>query len=98
MKVNEFKILDAVSTGNRNPSAAGVRLCGQKFLMTTHDDGVSMLTRTGGGGGTVARSGKAIVVGIWDKEALMSNKLNQNSGDVAIGVERVAKFMKVAGF
>ena len=57
-----------------------------------------MLTKTGGGGGTVARTGKAIVVGFWNKDALMSNKLNQNSGDVAIGVERIAKFMKVAGF
>ena len=98
VKVNEFKILEAVSQGNRNPSAAGARLCKEKFLLTTHDEGVSMLTKTGGGGGTVARTGKAIVVGFWDKEALMSNKLNQNSGDVAINVERIAKFMKLAGF
>ena len=28
VKVNEFKCAEAVSNGNRNPSAAGVRLCG----------------------------------------------------------------------
>ena len=44
------------------------------------------------------RTNKALVIGIWDKEAIMTNKLNQNAGDVAIGVERVAKFLKVAGF
>ena len=64
VKVNEFKIAEAVAQGNRNPSAAGVRLCGQKFLMTTHEEGVTMLTKAGGGGGTVARSGKAIVIGL----------------------------------
>lgn len=66
--------------------------------MTTHDDGVSMLTKSGGGGGTIARAGKAIVIGFWDKEAMMTNNKNQNAGDVALGVERVAKFMKTAGF
>ena len=28
VKVNEFKIAEEVSKGNRNPSAAGARLCG----------------------------------------------------------------------
>ena len=76
VKVNEFKCADEVSKGNRNPSAAGVRLCSQKFMMTTSEDGVTMLTRIGGGGGTIARTGKAIVIGFWDKDAMMTNNLN----------------------
>ena len=45
-------------------------------MMTTHEDGITMLSKSGGGGGTVARSAKAIVIGLWEKEALMSNNTN----------------------
>ena len=76
VKVHEFNCAVAVSNGNRNPSAAGVRLCSQKFMMTTSEDGVTMLSKSGGGGGTVARSAKAIIIGFWDKEAMMTNNLN----------------------
>ena len=75
VKVNEFKICDEVSKGNRNPSAAGARICGDKYMMTTSEEGVTQLSRTGGGA-TVARSGKALVIALYDKEALMSNNLN----------------------
>ena len=97
IRVNEFKICDEISKGNRNASPAGARLCGTKFMMTTHEDGLTQLSKVGGGG-SVMRTNKALIIGIWDKEAIMTNKLNQNAGDVALGVERVAKFMKVAGF
>jgi len=64
-----------VSKGNRNPSAAGVRMGGLKFVLTTHDseDNIAMLTRMGGGGATVARTKNALVIGIWDKTAIMSS-------------------------
>ena len=45
-------------------------------MMTTSEDGVTMLSKSGGGGGTVARSAKAIIIGFWDKEAMMTNNLN----------------------
>ena len=95
--IDEFKLAGISSTGNRNPGKAGLRLCGSKFMMTTYDEGLAMLSKTGGGG-VVARTGKALIIAIFDKEALMSNKMTQNSGDCAIGVERVQKFMKLAGF
>ena len=75
VKINEFKICDEVSKGNRNPSAAGARICGEKYMMTTAEDGVTQLSSTKGGG-TVARSGKALVIGLFDKESMMSNNLN----------------------
>ena len=34
------------------------------------------LSRQGGGGATVCSSGKLVIIGIWDKEKLMSNKMN----------------------
>ena len=87
--VNEFKLAETISTGNRNPGKAGIRLCGQKFMMTTYEEGLASLSKLGGGGGAVARTGKALIIATFDKEALMTNKMNQNIGDVAIGVERV---------
>ena len=98
VRVNEFKCVEAASLGNRNPSAAGIRMGGEKYIMNSSEDGLSQLARNGGGGASVARSGKALVIGIWQKDAMMSTNTVQNAGDVAIGVERVAKFMKVAGF
>ena len=86
--VNELEIAKTISTGNRNPGKAGVRLCGQKFMMTTYDEGLASLSASVGGG-AVARTGKALIIAIFNKEAHMSNKMNQNVGDVAIGVERV---------
>ena len=98
VNVNEFAIAEKVSTGNRNASQAGVRMGNQKYIFTTYDEGIANLSRLGGGGGVIIRTSKAIVIGIWDKEAKMSNNLNQNQGDCLIGCERVAKFMKAASF
>ena len=80
------------------PTAAGVRMGGQKYVMQTADDGVAQLTKLGGGGACVAKTGKALVIGLWDKTAMMSNNQNQNGGDCAIGVERLATFMREQGF
>ena len=40
--------------------------------MQTADDGVAQLTRLGGGGACVAKTKKALIVGIWEKDAMMS--------------------------
>ena len=98
VKVNEFKIADEVSKGQRNPSDAGVRLCGQKFMFKNHMEGVTMLSKGGGGGGSVGRTNKAIVIAIFEKDTMMTNKQVQNPGDVTICLERVCKFMNAAGF
>ena len=49
-----------------------------KFVMTQHDPetNAAYLTRTGGGGATVARTKNAIIIGIWDKNAVMSDNKN----------------------
>merc|ERR1719232_363806 len=90
IRVNEFACALGVSKGTRKPSAAGCRMGGQKYLMTTHDAeaNVAMLTRTGGGGGTVAKT----------KTAMMSNNKNQNAGDCAMNVEKVHKLLTDAGY
>ena len=98
--VNEFACALGVSKGTRKPSAAGVRMGGKKYVMTTHDAeaNIAMLTRTGGGGGTIAKTKNCIIIGIWDKTAMMSNNKNQNAGDCAMNVEKVHKLLVDAGY
>ena len=76
VRVNEFKCAEAASVGNRNPSAAGIRMGGDKYIMNSSEDGVTQLSRQGGGGASVARTGKALVIGMWEKDAMMSNNTN----------------------
>ena len=57
------------------PTAAGVRMGKTKFMMVSHDPetNVCYLSRLGGGGGCVARTKQAIVIGLWDKNIVMLN-------------------------
>ena len=66
--------------------------------MVTSADDIVMMNRHGGGGATIAKSNKAIVMGVWDRDAKNSLDKNQNAFDVATNVEKVAKFLKEAGF
>ena len=40
-QVNELEIAKQASTGSRSVGNAGIRLCGQKFVMTQFNDGVA---------------------------------------------------------
>jgi hypothetical protein len=75
IKMNEFNCAVGVSNGKRNPTASGVRLGNTKFMMVRHDpeDNVAYLSRMGGGGACVVRTKNALVIGIWDKNSMMSN-------------------------
>lgn len=80
--------------GNRKPQECGIRICNQKYMFMTNGDkdGVKfvVLTRQGGGGATVCKSGKTLCVGVWDKSADQSNGKKQNTGDCQINVQNVA--------
>ena len=100
VKIDEFQICIAASNGNRNPTAAGIRFAGQKFMMISADDETktAYLSRSGGGGATICRTNKALVIGVWDKFKNTSKGLPQVAGDCSETVERVAKFMREQGF
>ena len=76
IKVNEFNCAVKVSEGTRMPTAAGVRMGKCKFMMVNHvaEDQVTYLSRQGGGGACIAKTKQAIVIGIWNKDIMMSNK------------------------
>ena len=42
IKVNEFKCVQAASAGNRNPTAAGIRIGGMKYVMVQYDASCSL--------------------------------------------------------
>ena len=90
----------AVSNGKRMPTTAGVRMGHTKFMMVRHDpeESVCYLSRMGGGGACVAKTKQALVIGIWDKNIVMSNGQPQTAGDCNDLTERVAKFMKEQNF
>ena len=66
--------------------------------MEENDIKYCLLSRKGGGGATVAATSQALIVGVWDKDVLMSTDLNQNTGDCTDRVLNVAKKLKEAGF
>ena len=80
MKVNEHKSAMAASTGNRMPSAAGIRIGGVKYVMTSYDQScnLAMLSKAGGGGTCIMKTKNAIVIGIWNKDMVMTNNATQN--------------------
>ena len=100
VKVNEHKCATACATGNRNPTAAGVRLGGMKYVMNSHDPSCNLaqLTKLGGGGAAVMKTKNAVVIGMWNKEAVMTNNMNQNAGDCALQVEKVANLLVAAEY
>ena len=67
--VNEFKCALAVAGGNRQPTEAGVRMGNLKYMMTTYDQEANLAQLScSQGGASIAKIGKGIVIGIWNKE------------------------------
>ena len=67
-------------------------------MMISNDEGVTYLSMQGGGGGCIVKTAKTFLIGVWSKDAMMSNKKPQNSGDCNDLVERVGRFLKEQGF
>ena len=100
---NEHAALMKAADGNRKGGQeCGIRICNQKYMfMVNHEDnGVKycVLSRQGGGGACVAKTAKAILVGVWGKDVPMSNGKTQNTGDCQKNVITVAKNLLAAGY
>ena len=74
--VNEFTAAHEASKGNRKGTEAGIRMANQKYMLIKHNPELNSayLGREGGGGACIARSNTALVIGVWNKVAEMSNK------------------------
>ena len=72
--VDEWKIVENVSGGVRRP---GIRIGREKYGFVKYDQEFkSAQLAKSTGGAILCKTAKCIVVGIWEKEAKMSNGLN----------------------
>jgi hypothetical protein len=93
---NEHEAMVKAAKGTRNGGQqCGLRICNQKYMFLKNEerDGVKFatLSRQGGGGACVALTKQCLLVGVWSKEAEMSNGGMQNIGDCEKQVLSVAK-------
>ena len=74
---NEHAALMKGADGNRKPQECGFRICNQKymFLSANEENGIKFctLSRKGGGGATVAKTGQTLLVGVWGADVPMSD-------------------------
>ena len=65
-------------------------------MLVKHNPEVSSayLGREGGGGACIAASNTAVIIGVWNKSAQMSNGQLQNAGDCNELVEKIADYLK----
>ena len=100
---NEHAAVMKACEGTRNGGQeCGIRICNQKymFLRNMEENGVkyAILSRTVGGGATVAKTGKALLVGVWGKEVMMGNGKAQVTGECTKNVLMVAQSLNGAGY
>ena len=101
MDVNEFKGLFEATKGNRKGGQeAGIRIANQKYMFLKHnpENNSVYLAREGGGGACVVRTEKALIIGVWNKAAKMSNDTLQNAGDCNEVVEKMGVYLKSSGY
>ena len=82
VEVNEVACAMGAADGNRQPSQAGIRMGGTKYMLTYKDDelAIAQLTRSGGGA-VVGKTTTAVVIGFWKKDQVDSNGRVQNMED-----------------
>ena len=75
-------------------------MANQKYMFIKHnpESSSAYLGREGGGGACIARTNTAVVIGIWNKAAEMSDKKLQNAGDCNESVEKMAEYLKTNGY
>lgn len=75
VEVNEFKCVLEATKGNRKGSEAGIRIANQKYMFIKHnpENNSVYLAREGGGGACIVRTAQCVIIGVWNKAAIMSN-------------------------
>lgn len=98
--VNEFKALFEATKGNRKCGEAGIRIANQKYMFIKHnpENNSVYLAREGGGGACAVRTNQCLILGVWNKAGVMSNKKLQNAGDCNELVENMAKYLSASGY
>ena len=97
--VNEVNHMKQSAKGMRDCGPAGIRLGGVKYVFLRHDPTYMATTLAcPTGGASVVKTNKGYLIGVWSKTETMSNGNGQNAGDLAMSVERVGEFLRLAKF
>ncbi len=75
-------------------------MANQKYMFVRHDPSSNTvyLGREGGGGACVVRTKQCIVIGVWNKAAIMSDKKPQTQGNCNMQVEAMGAYLTSAGY
>ena len=90
-------LIDALKQKSGNTSKpGGIYLNGEKYIVVSYD-GEKLYLKKNGGGATIAKTGKALVVGTWAQK--IKGKYDgkdkaQNTGDCNSCVEDLAEYLK----
>ena len=94
-------LADAMKQPNGNTSRpGGIYLNKQKYITVSKTD-TSLYLKKNGGGATVCKSGKALVVGTWaqaKKGTKDGKEKAQNTGDCTTIVEELANYLRSIGY
>ncbi len=95
--------MKATGGDRKGGQEAGIRICNQKYMFLRNDVSKSgikfcVLSRAGGGGACVAKTNKALLVGVWTGKDTPTSKGTQNTGDCEKNVLAVADILYTAGY
>ena len=104
--INEFECIMGASNGNRNPSEAGIRLGGKKYMLVNHDPatGLAQLTCSGGGA-AIMKTATGIICATFIKDKACESVSGgpekgkfQTLGGCAGQVQTMAEYLKEQGY
>ena len=94
IEVNEVACAIGAADGNRQPTQAGIRMGGEKYMLTYKDDASAITQMTRRNGGAVAgKCGTCVVIGFWKKDKQDSNGKFQNMEDVFKLVQEMTAYL-----
>ena len=97
--VDEFQIILKASLGERNPSEAGCRIGGEKYMFVGHEDSTkcTQLSKRGGGA-AICRTNTGVVMATYTKDKPTATKgTYQNLGDCSQQVIDMAMYLRSLG-
>ena len=97
--VNEVACALGGCDGNRQPSPAGIRMGGEKYMLTYKEEeaAIAQLTRRGGGA-CVGKATTVVVIGFWKKDKVDSNGKTQNMEDCFKLVQEMTAYLTEQGY
>lgn len=97
--VNEITCAIEAGKGNRNPSQAGIRFGGKKYMLTYFDPDTQVAQLvSGSGGAAVANCATCSIIGLFDKTKSSKNGGLQNVHTTVDQVSAMAAYLREQGY